>query len=100
MPRGMITTRIDKVHVHFDNIIVIGYLNYDLVKPDKFQFLLTVCDIFDFTKVIKTPTCFIRVLFQSIRHYFSERCAGGPKSKHFWSTVKPFLSNKGLLKTL
>ena len=35
---------------------------------------------------------------QSIRHYFSERCAGGPKSKDFWATVKPFLSNKGLLK--
>ena len=34
----------------------------------------------------------------SIRHYFSERCAGGPKSKDFWPTVKPFLSNKGLLK--
>ena len=31
-------------------------------------------------------------------HYFSERCAGGPKSKDFWPTVKPFLSNKGLLK--
>ena len=30
---------------------------------------------------------------QSIRHYFSERCAGGPKP-----TVKTFLSNKGLLK--
>ena len=29
------TTCIDKVHVHFDNIIVIGDLNYDLVKPDK-----------------------------------------------------------------
>ena len=35
---------------------------------------------------------------QSIRPYFSERCAGGPKSKDFWPTVKPFLSNKGLLK--
>ena len=34
---------------------------------------------------------------QSIRNYFSERCAGGPKSKEFWPTVKPFLSSKGLL---
>ena len=32
---------------------------------------------------------------QSIRNYFSERCAGGPKSKDFCRTVKPFLSNKG-----
>ena len=24
-----------------------------------------------------------------------ERCAGGPKSKDFWPTIKPFLTNKG-----
>jgi hypothetical protein len=28
---------------------------------------------------------------QSIRNYFIERCAGGPKSKHFWPTIKPFI---------
>ncbi|KAK2179388.1 hypothetical protein NP493_493g01000 [Ridgeia piscesae] len=54
------TRCIDKVHVHFDNIIVIGDLNYDLVKPDKSQPLHTVCDIFDFTNLIKTPTCFMK----------------------------------------
>ena len=31
----------------------------------------------------------------SMRHYFYERCAGGPKSKDFWPTIKPFLSKKG-----
>ena len=35
---------------------------------------------------------------QSVRSYFYERCADGPQSKDFWPTVKPFLSNKGLLK--
>ena len=35
---------------------------------------------------------------QSVRSYFYERCAGGLKSKDFWPTLKPFLSNKGLLK--
>ena len=48
------TMCIDKVHVDLDNIIVIGDLNYDLVKPDKFQPLHTVCDIFDFTNLIFT----------------------------------------------
>ena len=34
----------------------------------------------------------------SVRTYFdTEICAGGPKSKDCWPTVKPFLSNKGLL---
>ena len=32
---------------------------------------------------------------QLINKYFIERCTGGPKSKDFWSTVKPFLTNKG-----
>ncbi|XP_071127695.1 uncharacterized protein [Mytilus edulis] len=32
---------------------------------------------------------------QSINRYFIERCTGGPKSKDFWPTVKPFLTNKG-----
>lgn len=31
----------------------------------------------------------------SIKTYFLERCTGGPKSKSFWPTIKPFLSNKG-----
>ena len=31
---------------------------------------------------------------QSIRLYFFERCSGGPKSKDFWPTIKPFLSSK------
>ena len=35
---------------------------------------------------------------QSVRSYLYERCAGGPKSKDFWPTVNPFLSNKGMLK--
>ena len=28
----------------------------------------------------------------SIKNYFTERCSGGPKSKDFWPTIKPFLS--------
>ena len=31
---------------------------------------------------------------QSIHLYFFERCSGGPKSKDFWPTIKPFLSSK------
>ena len=31
----------------------------------------------------------------SMRIYFYERCASGPKSKDFWPTVKPFLSKNG-----
>ena len=33
---------------------------------------------------------------QSMRLYFFERCSGGPKSKDFWPTIKPFLSKKAV----
>jgi hypothetical protein len=36
-----------------------------------------------------------KILKISINTYFIERCVGGPKSKDFWPTVKPFLTNKG-----
>jgi hypothetical protein len=32
----------------------------------------------------------------SIKTYFFERTAGGPKSSTFYPTIKPFLSNKGM----
>ncbi|KAH3805926.1 hypothetical protein DPMN_134236 [Dreissena polymorpha] len=35
----------------------------------------------------------------SITAYFQERCGGGPKSKDFWPTIKPFLSQKPTNKT-
>jgi hypothetical protein len=31
---------------------------------------------------------------KSVNTYFQERCTGGQKSKHFYTTVKPFLSKK------
>jgi hypothetical protein len=31
---------------------------------------------------------------KSIREYFIESCAGGPKQKDFWPTTKPFITNK------
>ena len=32
---------------------------------------------------------------KSANQYFLERCLGGSKTKVFWFTVKPFLTNKG-----
>jgi hypothetical protein len=34
---------------------------------------------------------------KSMNTYFIERCAGGPKSKDFWPTAKPVLTNKGIV---
>ena len=35
---------------------------------------------------------------ESIKTYFMERCGEGPKSKNFWPTIKPFLSQKPISK--
>ena len=40
-----------------------------------------------------------KVKRESISMYFLERCGGGPKSKDFWPTIKPFLSQKSTTKS-
>ena len=32
---------------------------------------------------------------QAVKHYCAERCGGGTKSKDFWPTIRPFLTEKG-----
>ena len=51
------TAGVDILHVHFDNVIVAGDLNYE---PQKCQPLQSVCDIFDFTNLITKPTYFTK----------------------------------------
>jgi len=34
---------------------------------------------------------------KSIGQYFIDRCSGGTNNKDFWTTIKPFLPNKGTL---
>ena len=54
------TVGVDRLHVHFDNVMVAGYLIYDFKIPQKCQPLQSVCDIFDFTNLITMPTCFTK----------------------------------------
>ena len=51
------TTCVDRMHVHFNNIIVIGDLNYDLSVPNKSKVLESVCDILDLSSLVKKATC-------------------------------------------
>jgi hypothetical protein len=48
-----------------------------------------ICNIYK--KGVKGITYILR---KSIDTHFQERCTGGQKSKHFYTTVKPFLSKK------
>ena len=47
-----------------------------------------------FTKLRNMKTKMKR---ESISVYFLERCGGGPRSKNFWPTIKPFLSQKSTI---
>ena len=37
----------------------------------------------------------MKLRLSSQRKYFEQRCEGGPKNQHFWSTIKPFVKSKG-----
>ena len=54
------TAGTDRVHVYFDNIMVIGDLNYDVNVPQKSQPLQSICYIFDYSNLITKPTCFTK----------------------------------------
>ena len=43
---------------YYENLIVIGDLNYDMLWTEKSQTLDVLCDLFDLTNIIKKPTCF------------------------------------------
>jgi hypothetical protein len=47
----------DKISVKYDNVILIGDLNYNVLDEDKGTPLTTMCDIFDYTNLVKTATC-------------------------------------------
>ena len=54
------TAGIDRVHVYFDNIMVIGDLNTDVNVPQQSQPLQSIGDIFDYSTLITKPTCFTK----------------------------------------
>jgi hypothetical protein len=56
---------------------IINFLNIKLIKIGK----------------TKEP-CETKLKTNSIKTYFFERTAGGPKSSTFYPAIKPFLSNK------
>jgi hypothetical protein len=47
------TNDVDKGIKYYENLIVIGDLNYDLLCAEKSQTLDDLCDIFDLTNIIK-----------------------------------------------
>ena len=57
---NLFTKGMDLITTKFDNLLVLGDLNYDLLDRTKGSTLLDMCDIFDFKSIIKSATCFMK----------------------------------------
>ena len=77
---------LDSPFNNFENMILLGDLNFNMLVKEKSAPLTELCDIFDLTNMVTEPTCFPK------KTAFFERCSGWPQSKDFWPTIKPFLS--------
>ena len=53
-------TTMDKIYTSYQNVILLGDLNLDLLDPTKGRPLRDICDIFDMQNLVKNPTCFMK----------------------------------------
>ena len=53
-----ITLGLDKISEKYDNYLVLGELNFDMLEKSKGSISNNVCDVFDLSNMIKGPTCF------------------------------------------
>ena len=51
---------IDQCIINYDNIIVMGDLNFDMLNDKKCQALKDLCDVLDFSQLVLKPTCFMK----------------------------------------
>jgi hypothetical protein len=50
----------DQITTAYDSFMFIGDLNYNMLVSDKSSPLQNVCDIFDLTNLVKSPTCYTK----------------------------------------
>ena len=62
----VITKGLDKISVHYDNVMLTGDLNYDCLSESKCSTLNDLCDIFSMKNLIKSPTCYMKNCIPSL----------------------------------
>ena len=55
------TSGIDKISEKYENFILLGYLNFDMLDRHKSEKLRGICNIFDLSNAVKDPICFTSV---------------------------------------
>ena len=68
----------DQITTAYDNFMFISELNYDMLVSDKSTPLQNVCDIFDLTNLVKSPTCYTKNLNPSLNQY-AKHCMNATK---------------------
>ena len=51
---------LDRASVRYDNLLVIGDLNYNMMNVKDSQPLADLCDLFDLNNKVMQPTCFTK----------------------------------------
>lgn len=54
------TIGLDRISTKFDNILLLGDLNFDLTHPTRWKTLLDMCDVFNLANRINSHTCFMK----------------------------------------
>ena len=54
------TTNLDKCTMNYDNILVIGDLNFNMLNETKCKTLNDLCDVFNLSQLVSKPTCYMK----------------------------------------
>ena len=46
--------------MHYDNVLVIGDLNFDMLNDMKCQTMSDICDVFKLLQLVSKPTCLMK----------------------------------------
>ena len=51
---------LDKMYINFENVILLGDLNFDLTDKTKGRTLRDMCEIFNLRNLVTKPTCYMK----------------------------------------
>ena len=55
-----LSNTLEKVKYQYDNYMILGDLNFDMLITNKSKQLVDICDLYDCCNLIKDPTCFVK----------------------------------------
>ena len=56
----------DKASVKYENFLIMGDINYDMLVAEKSKTMREICDVCDLSNIVKGPTCFTKTTLPSL----------------------------------